>query len=115
MDRKYLNQIKTRLKSFVEKVTENNHALDFMCLVPTTWGNRFVIQVDGEWVRDRDSNALTTLNDYLFDTTTPDLREKIHNISSYKKNGKWQCPSDDFVLIGEMPLILHPAYHSFEI
>jgi len=107
MDREYLNQIKAELKPFIEKVIENNHALDFICLVPTISSGDFVIQVDGEWVRTRDNKALKTLNRYLFETTTSDLREKIYTISTYKKYGKWQCPSEDFVLVGEMPLVAY--------
>lgn len=107
MDRQYLNQMKAELQSFVNEINSSEHKLDYICLVPVLF-NDFVLQVDAEWIRKGSRfDALSIINKYFFKTTAPETRMKIFAINTYKKSGQWQCPSEDFVLVGEMPLVLH--------
>jgi len=108
MDREQLNHIKEGLNSFIKKINQSEHKLDYACLIPAFEGssnNPFILQVHAEWVNNMDcSEAIKIVVDYLFDNTSPAIREKIYRIDIFDKNEILCCQSEDFVLIGEMPL-----------
>ncbi len=107
MDRQYLNQMKEQLRDFVDEVSNSKHKLDYICLVPIL-NNDFVLQIDAKWINNKNRfDALKIINKYFFKTTVPETRLKIFAINTYKKSGQWQCPSEDFVLVGEMPLVAY--------
>lgn len=114
MDREQLNQIKAELSTFISKINEGKHKLDYACLIPAfegTFSHPFVLQVNAEWVEKMDcSEAIKIIVNYLFDNTSPELREKIYRIDIFDKNKILCCQSEDFVLYGEMPLVMNSVH-----
>lgn len=111
MDREQLNQIKIELNTFISKINEGQHKLDYACLIPAfegSFGSPFILQVNAEWVERMDcSEAIKIVVDYLFDNTSIAIREKIYRIDIFDKNEAICCQSEDFVLVGEMPLVAY--------
>lgn len=109
MDRESLNIVKDELKTFINVVNSTNHKLSYACLVPAYSNERngpLVLQLYGSWMDGIPcSESISIMVDYLFQNSSVDTRKKIYRIDIYNKDGDCQCISDEFVLIGEPPLL----------
>ena len=107
MDRAKLNQLKSDLSNFIQAINQSEYKLDYACLIPAFEGESngpLILQVNAGWVKKETcSVAIDIVVDYLFQHTTVETRMKIYRIDVYDENGKWQCTSRDYVLVGEIP------------
>jgi len=109
MDREALNTVKNELKGFIDAVNLTDHKLSYACLVPAYKNDRnspLVLQLYGGWMDSYPcSESISIMVDYLFQNSDVETRKKIYRIDIYNKDGDCQCVSDEFILIGEPPLL----------